>query len=128
MDVGEKEALASLNKFSGPWRRFEYKGKTKKGVLVYDDYGHHPTEIKATLRGAREFFGRKIYCVFQPHLYSRTKNHLIEFGASFEDADVIIVATIYAAREKDDKSINSQMLVGEIKKTERRRLIVLREF
>ena len=59
LDVGEKEALASLNKFSGPWRRFEYKGKTKKGVLVYDDYGHHPTEIKATLRGAREFFGRK---------------------------------------------------------------------
>ncbi len=129
LDVGEKEALASLNKFSGPWRRFEYKGKTKKGVLVYDDYGHHPTEIKATLRGAREFFGRKkIYCVFQPHLYSRTKNHLIEFGASFEDADVIIVATIYAAREKDDKSINSQMLVGEIKKNGKKEAYCIESF
>ena len=59
LSIGEKETLASLNSFSGTWRRFEYKGETKNGVLVYDDYGHHPTEIKGALKGARGFFGNK---------------------------------------------------------------------
>ena len=83
--------------------------------MVYDDYGHHPTEIKATLKGAREFFGnKKIWCVFQPHLYSRTKLLLEDFGKSFSDADEIIVADIYAAREPKDESVNSKMLAEEI--------------
>jgi len=117
LGVDKKTAIDSLNNFSGAWRRFEHKGETKNGVLVYDDYGHHPTEIKATLNGAREFFGKsKIWCVFQPHLYSRTKDHLVEFGKSFGDADEIIVADIYAAREKEDKNINSQMVADEIAK------------
>ena len=64
----------ALSHFSGTWRRFEYKGKTAGGALVYDDYGHHPTEIRATLSGARELFSdKKIIAVFQPHLFSRTK-------------------------------------------------------
>ena len=115
LNIGEKEASKSLNNFSGAWRRFEYKGETKNGVIVYDDYGHHPTEIKATLKGAREFFGdKKIWCVFQPHLYSRTKLLLKDFGKSFGDADEIILADIYAAREPKDKSINSKILAEEI--------------
>lgn len=117
LDIGENEATKSLNDFSGTWRRFEYKGETKKGVLIYDDYGHHPTEIKATLKGAREFFGdKKIWCVFQPHLYSRTKLLLSDFGKSFADADKVVLADIYAAREKPDESINSKMLAEEINK------------
>ena len=115
LNINEKKALTSLNGFSGAWRRFEYKGKTKNGVLFYDDYGHHPTEIKATLKGARELFGgKKIWCVFQPHLYSRTKLFFDDFGKSFGDADEIILADIYAAREPKDKSINSKMLAEEI--------------
>lgn len=115
LDVETEEAIKSLNNFSGTWRRFEHKGKTKKGVLVYDDYGHHPTEIKATLKGVREFFGgRKIWCVFQPHLYSRTKLLLEDFAKSFGDADEIILADIYAAREPKDESINSEMLAERI--------------
>ena len=115
LDIDEKKAIKSLNNFSGTWRRFEYKGKTKNGILVYDDYGHHPTEIKATLKGAREFFGdKKIWCVFQPHLYSRTKLLLSDFGKSFSDADEIILTDIYAAREKKDESINSKILVEKI--------------
>jgi len=115
LNINEKKALTSLNGFSGAWRRFEYKGKTKNGVLFYDDYGHHPTEIKATLKGARELFGgKKIWCVFQPHLYSRTKLLFDDFGKSFGDADEIILADIYAAREPKDKSINSKMLAEEI--------------
>ncbi len=117
LDIDDEKSLSFLNKFSGTWRRFEYKGKTAKNSLVYDDYGHHPTEIKATLSGARELYPKnKIIVVFQPHLYSRTKNHLAEFGKSFKDADIVVVSPIYAAREKNDPSINSEMLVEEIKK------------
>ena len=117
LGINDKKSLTSLNKFIGTWRRFEYKGKTAKGSVVYDDYGHHPTEIKATLKGAREFFGKKkIFCVFQPHLYSRTKLLMKDFTESFSDADEVILADIYGAREKKDSSINSQMLVEEIKK------------
>lgn len=117
LQIDKKPAEKSLRDFSGTWRRFEYKGKTKKGSLVYDDYGHHPTEIMATLAGAKELHPKsKIIVAFQPHLYSRTKNHLAEFGKSFKDADIVIVAPIYAAREKNDSSVNSQMVAEEIKK------------
>lgn len=107
-------SLRALNNFTGTWRRFEYKGKTNNGVLVYDDYAHHPTEIKATLKAAKEFLKSKIWCVFQPHLYSRTKLLLNDFGKSFDDADEIILADIYAAREKKDKSVNSEILADKI--------------
>jgi len=117
LGVDSKKAENSLESFEGTWRRFEFKGETKNGVLIYDDYGHHPTEIKATLKGAKEFFGgKKIWCVFQPHLYSRTKLLFADFGKSFSGADEIILADIYAARESKDKSINSKMLAEEITK------------
>lgn len=113
---GDEEALrASLMQFEGTWRRFEKKGETKEGALVYDDYAHHPTELRATLSGARELFGEKsIIAVFQPHLYSRTKLLLSEFAASFGDADKVFVLPIYKAREKDDGTISSEMLVQEM--------------
>lgn len=123
LQIDKKLSEKSLQDFPGTWRRFEYKGKTKKGILVYDDYGHHPTEITATLSGARELYPKsKIIAVFQPHLYSRTKSHLTEFGKSFKDADLVIVAPIYAAREKDDPSINSQILAEEIRKNNKQAL------
>lgn len=109
-------SAAALEDFRGAWRRFEYKGKGKGGALVYDDYGHHPTEIKATILGAREMYeGRPITAVFQPHLYSRTRALLDDFGAAFGGADKVIVLPIYAAREPKDPAINSQMLVEKIK-------------
>ena len=117
LGVDSKKAENSLESFEGTWRRFEFKGEAENGILVYDDYGHHPTEIKATLKGAKEFFrDKKIWCVFQPHLYSRTKLLLDDFGKSFSDADEIILADIYAAREPKDESINSKMLAEEITK------------
>lgn len=118
LGIPEKKAKKSLADFSGTWRRFEYKGKTKAGAIVYDDYGHHPTEVKATLAGAREFFGKKkIIVAFQPHLYSRTKLLLNDFAKSFADADEVLIAPIYAAREKIDPSITSEMLAKKIKNT-----------
>lgn len=111
-----KKAKQSLENFEGTWRRFEYKGKTKNGALVYDDYGHHPTEIRAALAGARKAFPRNpIFCVFQPHLYSRTKFLMNDFAKSFDGADAVLVTDIYAAREKDDGT-HSRDLVKKIQK------------
>ncbi|OGY64578.1 MAG: hypothetical protein A3I89_02675 [Candidatus Harrisonbacteria bacterium RIFCSPLOWO2_02_FULL_41_11] len=116
LGIRENTIRKSLENFSGTWRRFEYKGKTKNGVLVYDDYGHHPAEIKATLKAVREAFAnKKIFCVFQPHLYSRTKLLMNDFAKSFNDADAVIVMDIYAAREKNDGTSSADL----VKKTQK---------
>jgi len=116
--VGIKKAQIekSLKNFSGTWRRFEYKGKTKKGALIYDDYAHHPTEVKAVLEAIRESFpNKKIIAVFQPHLYSRTKFFLNEFSRALNNIDEVIITDIYAAREKKDKTIHAKDLVKKTK-------------
>nr|MBA3551221.1 UDP-N-acetylmuramate--L-alanine ligase [Patescibacteria group bacterium] len=115
LEIPRAQAKKSLESFSGTWRRFEYKGSTKKGVEIYDDYGHHPTEIVATLKGTRELFpDKKITAIFQPHLYSRTKQHLKEFATAFSDVDQVIIAPIYAAREPEDTSISAAILSDQI--------------
>lgn len=108
-----KKALAN---FSGTWRRLEYKGQTLFEALVYDDYAHHPTEIKATLTALKEKFSeKKIIAIFQPHLYSRTKNFLNQFAEIFaQNSDFTFLVPIYAAREKNDETINSLMLAKKI--------------
>ncbi len=105
---------ASLAAFQGTWRRFEYKGKTAKGADVYDDYAHHPTAVRSTLEALRAKVTGKIVVAFHPHLYSRTKDLLDEFAAAFTDADEVLVAPIYAAREADDGTISSGILAERI--------------
>lgn len=106
------EAGKTLAQFRGVERRFEVKGEAA-GVIVIDDYAHHPSEIKATLAAARERYPeRRVWAVFQPHTYSRTKALLSDFAASFGDADQVVVTDIYPARESDDLGINSQELVA----------------
>lgn len=91
-----------LGSFAGTWRRFEYKGKTSKGALVFDDYAHHPSEILATIEAARENFGdRRIVVVFQPHLYSRTEVFFEEIVDSLAKADTVIMVPVYQARKED---------------------------
>lgn len=107
-------ALGALNKFSGTWRRFEYKGKSSRGAAIYDDYGHHPTEIRATLKVARERCRGKLWVIFQPHLYSRTKLLFNDFADSFHDADEVIVTDIYAAREPIDPTVSAEILATAI--------------
>ena len=102
-----------LEKFTGTHRRFEVKGITD-GIKVVDDYAHHPSEIMATLKAARNGNYSKIWCVFQPHTYTRTKLLLNEFSEAFTDADTIILADIYSAREIDTGEINSGMLAEKI--------------
>lgn len=111
-----KESIEKgLKNFKGTNRRFEYKG-TFNDVTVVDDYAHHPTEIKSTLSAAKAKKANKIWCVFQPHTFSRTKSLLKEFSESFDDADNIIILDIYPAREKDDGTIHSKNLVDLIAK------------
>ncbi len=109
--VADASIRASLAAFRGTWRRFEYKGETKSGAQLYDDYAHHPAEIRATLQGARELFpDKKIIVAFQPHLYSRTKLLLSDFAQSFADADEVVLAPIYAAREEPIAGVSSEHL------------------
>jgi UDP-N-acetylmuramate--alanine ligase len=110
--VGREIVQLALSEFAGAERRFELLGE-KNGALVIDDYGHHPTEIQATLRSAKERYpDRKIWCVFQPHQHSRTRLLLKEFARSFDDADLVLLPEIYAARdaEKDVKGVSSPEL------------------
>ncbi|MEK7514343.1 MAG: UDP-N-acetylmuramate--L-alanine ligase [Patescibacteria group bacterium] len=117
LGISTSQALASLSRFEGTWRRSQFKGKTATGALVYDDYAHHPTEIRATISAFRERFPKKeITVVFQPHLYSRTKDLLQEFAEELSRADYIILSPIYASREKNTHAISSKDLLKEIEK------------
>ena len=95
-------------------RRFELKGE-KGGVRVFDDYGHHPTEIKATLAAARKAWGGRIVTCFQPHRYSRTQDCYDDFTRCFDEADVLFLADIYAAGEAPIEGISSEKLVTDIR-------------
>lgn len=115
MGVPQKKSVRYIESFEGTWRRAEYKGETKSGAVVYDDYAHHPTEIKATLAGFRDKFSdKRIIAVFQPHLFSRTKLLLDDFPPAFKAADEVIVLPIYAARETPDPDVTSEMLVEQL--------------
>lgn len=105
----------ALTAFHGTERRFEYKG-TKNGFTIIDDYAHHPTEIAATLTSAQKYPHKTLWCVFQPHTYTRTRAFLTDFAKSLAMADKIILADIYAAREKDPGDISSRNLADELKK------------
>jgi len=99
MGVPPAVTRAALASFQGVQRRFTVRGEAG-GVTVVDDYGHHPAEVKATLRGARDAFRRRVVCVFQPHRYTRTRDLLAEFATAFNDADVVLLTDIYAAGEE----------------------------
>jgi UDP-N-acetylmuramate--alanine ligase len=94
------EAAAALAGFSGTGRRFEARGLTTSGARVFDDYAHHPTEVRATLEAARTLGAERVVAVFQPHLYSRTQQLAKQFGEALSSADAAIVVDIYAARER----------------------------
>ena len=107
-----KEGLKS---FHGTDRRFEYKGEVN-GVTVIDDYAHHPTEINATLTAAKEYPHKEIWCIFQPHTYTRTKALFPEFVDALTHVDHVILADIFAARETDTLGMSSEMIAEELKK------------
>src|SRR6202008_3828821 len=107
LDVEIEQIRSSLENFRGVDRRFQLRGKAA-GVSVIDDYGHHPTEIKATLAAARQCGFSKIHVIFQPHRYTRTKALMDEFGDAFHDADTLAVLDIYAASEKPIEEVTGE--------------------
>ncbi len=113
VDVPFDVIARGLSSFKGTNRRFEYKG-IKGGVTVIDDYAHHPTEIRATLTAAENYPHKQLWCVFQPHTYTRTKAFFHEFAEALSLADHLVLADIFAARETDDLGISSKDLADEI--------------
>ncbi len=113
LQLSDKDIADGLVSFGGADRRFEYKGRIN-GVNIIDDYAHHPTEIRATLNAASQYPHKRLWCVFQPHTYTRTKAFLDEFAEALSLADEIVLADIYAAREKDTLGISSQTLQEKI--------------
>jgi UDP-N-acetylmuramate--alanine ligase len=112
----ESEVQKALIDFKGTWRRLELKGQTINGALVYDDYAHHPSEIESSLLALKDKYpDKKIMVIFQPHLFSRTKNFLEKFAEVLkQNADRILILPIYAAREKFDETIDSIMIIESI--------------
>ena len=113
LSLDRKIVKAALSEFKGTDRRFEYKG-TLQGITIIDDYAHHPTEITAALNAAVNYPHQKLWCVFQPHTYTRTKAFLKDFAKALSLADEVILAKIYPARETDTLGISSKDLQGEI--------------
>ncbi len=113
LNISAESIITGLKNFGGTHRRFEYKG-TKDGIVVIDDYAHHPTEIKATLAAVKNYPHKRVFCVFQPHTYSRTLSLFDEFTNAFSGIDELIIADIYAAREKDTGVVSSQMLAEAV--------------
>lgn len=106
----------TLENYHGTQRRFDIVGTTENGVKIVDDYAHHPTEIKATLNACQKIPHNKLWCLFQPHTYTRTMALFDEFAGAFEKADILVLAEIYAAREKNIYKISSAQLAESIKK------------
>jgi UDP-N-acetylmuramate--alanine ligase len=112
LGIDSKVILDALAEFTGVKRRFEIKGEYH-GAMVVDDYAHHPGAVRVTLATARQSFKGRIWCVFQPHLYSRTRFLMDEFAKSFNDADILVLADIYPAREIDPGDISSRDLAAK---------------
>jgi UDP-N-acetylmuramate--alanine ligase len=112
LGIQKEKAVESLESFSGTWRRFDYRGKTSRGTLVYDDYAHNPDKVRAAIAGYREAYPKKrLTVIFQPHLYSRTKTLMNGFIHAFDSADEVFMVPIFAAREQVDASVSSEILV-----------------
>ncbi|HEY9528836.1 MAG TPA: UDP-N-acetylmuramate--L-alanine ligase [Anaerolineales bacterium] len=110
LGLSRKKAAQALAEFNGTNRRFELRGEVN-GIQVFDDYAHHPTEIRATLAGARARFPQaRIWAVWQPHTYSRTRTLFLEFARAFKDADQVIVTEVYAAREPKEEFTSAEVV------------------
>ena len=109
LGVDFNDIAKALESFTGVNRRFEIKGELN-GMPIIDDYAHHPTEIKATLKAAKDGFDRRIIAVFQPHTFTRTAEFYDEFARSFDDADIVIVTDVYPAREKPIEGITGKLV------------------
>jgi UDP-N-acetylmuramate--alanine ligase len=118
LGVEVEDIVKTLENYTGTQRRFDVQGVTSNNIKIIDDYAHHPTEIKATLAAARNMKHNNLWCLFQPHTYTRTMALLDDFGTAFKDTDKVVLAEIYAAREKNIYRISSKTLMNKIKEND----------
>jgi UDP-N-acetylmuramate--alanine ligase len=124
LEVPFETIKKALEEFTGVHRRFEIKAELN-GVLIVDDYAHHPTEIEASLKAARDGWGRRIVAVFQPHLYSRTRDFHTDFGRAFFDADILVVTDIYPAREDPIPGITGELVAESARSFGHRQVVYI---
>ena len=113
MNVSINKIINSLEKFDGVKRRFDIRNNDES-LMVVDDYGHHPVEVESVIKAIKDNWDRRLVVAFQPHLYSRTEQFFKEFSESLLLADSVLITEIFASRELDNNSINSQMIVDEM--------------
>jgi UDP-N-acetylmuramate--alanine ligase len=118
---------SALSDFNGVYRRFDIKGEVK-GVIVIDDYAHHPTEIQSTLEAARKGWDRRIIAVFQPHTYSRTLSFFKDFASSFDNADILVITDVYPSREKPIEGVTGELIANQAKKYGHKNVIYIPNF
>ncbi|MCE5253908.1 MAG: UDP-N-acetylmuramate--L-alanine ligase [Actinomycetia bacterium] len=123
LDLAAGQIAQTLTSFTGAVRRFELKGE-REGVTVVDDYAHHPTELRATLRAAREGEWKRVIAVFQPHLYSRTEFLHTEFAEALLEADVVVVTDVYGAREDPRPGVSGKLIVDDMLRLSRNHPVV----
>ena len=114
LEIPIEVIISGLGKFRGTRRRFEYLGKTSNGATVVDDYAHHPTEIRTTLNAAQKMGYDNVWCIFQPHTYTRTNAFLDDFATALSIADQVILIDIYAAREINHSGVSSKDIADKI--------------
>ncbi|HEY5040014.1 MAG TPA: cyanophycin synthetase, partial [bacterium] len=122
-----KAISSGLTRFHGAQRRFEVKGSFK-GATIVDDYAHHPTAVSETLKAAKNFAGsKKVICVFQPHLFSRTQLLRDKFGKAFDDADEVVITAIYPSREKPIPGVTGKTLVEALRENGHRNVTYIED-
>jgi UDP-N-acetylmuramate--alanine ligase len=114
LDVPFSKIKSGIEKFAGVYRRWELKGELN-GISLYDDYAHHPTECKATLSGVKAGWRRRVVCVFQPHLFTRTRDFYEDFGKAFLLSDVLVLTDIYPAREEPIQGVTGELIANAAK-------------
>jgi UDP-N-acetylmuramate--alanine ligase len=113
LDVAPDKIFSALESYHNTARRFEVKAEVS-GIMVVDDYGHHPEEIRATLKAAREGWQRRIVAVFQPHRYTRSRDLAEDFAGAFADADVVVMTRIYAAGEDPIPGVSAESILQRV--------------
>ena len=126
LEIPFEKIKKALGEFTGVHRRFEIKAQVQD-VVVVDDYAHHPTEIEASLKAARQGWNRRVVAVFQPHLFSRTRDFYHDFGQAFFDADVLVVTEIYPAREEPIPGVTGALVANEAKALGHRQVVYVPE-
>jgi UDP-N-acetylmuramate--alanine ligase len=113
LEIDPKLIIQGLEKYSGVRRRFEIKNESSNNILFVDDYAHHPSEVEATLQAAKSGWNRRVISIFQPHLFTRTRDFHQDFARAFLQSDILIVTSIYPAREKQIEGVTGEMIVND---------------